>query len=84
MYTQRLYSASWKVRMLLLHLLITTGKKALHVNVPFLIDVQWYQILKPRIRNSWVRHKQLSVSENSDSNVANQISDINLEILPKV
>ena len=81
MYTQRLYSASWKVGMLLLNLLITT---AFHVDVPFLIDVQWYQILKPRIRNSWVRHKQLSESENSDSNVANQISDINLEILPKV
>ena len=40
-------------------------------------------ILKPQIGNSWVRHKQLSESENSDSDIGKKISDDNLEMLPK-
>lgn len=45
-------------------------------------DFIW--ILKPQIKNSWVRYKQLPESENSHTDFQNQISDIHLEKLPYI
>ena len=60
MYAQRLWSARWKVCRFSLNPLIIKKKKTLHVDMPFLIDVRFYLILKPQIGRFWVRHKQLS------------------------
>ena len=63
---------------------ILESDKSIYQNPKMLIDFWFIWILKPQIKNSWVRHKQPPESEHSDNDFWNQLSDVNLEKLPYI